>query len=285
MQSIEAKAQHLISEEKTDQVDPRRTALITGRLHSIYRHVLRQTDADGRLTPIARQTRRLIRLCLSTGCSDPRIRRAIELRYHRYFEWIVNFRIARRFPSLLMLHSAGVAFGEGCILLAGASATGKTTLTGHLVRGGADYLSDELIGLDFDTGHAHSFPKALSLKERSYEMFRDVPFCAFSKALQPVRYIDPEDLGGGAVVEAPLPVIAIVFPEYAENAKNRIDHLTRGETITGLIGHASNLKRQSERGLALLTETAKQAPGYRIGFTDTAFACEEIVKLATAPVG
>jgi hypothetical protein len=61
-------------------------------------------------------------------------------------------------PPRVLLHAAGVAFGEQTIVLAGPSGSGKSTLATALVRSGGTYLSDEL--LVFDGARLWGIPRA-----------------------------------------------------------------------------------------------------------------------------
>lgn len=70
--------------------------------------------------------------------------------------------------GLLVLHSGAVRTPNGeVIAIAGRSESGKSTLTGALVRAGCDYLGDELIGVTFDTADVVGWPRPLSLDATS----------------------------------------------------------------------------------------------------------------------
>jgi hypothetical protein len=75
----------------------------------------------------------------------------------------IRAEIAARAPDRVFVHAGVVAVDDRVIVIPGASFSGKTTLVGALIRGGASYFSDEFAVLDPD-GRVHPYPKPLSIR-------------------------------------------------------------------------------------------------------------------------
>ena len=70
-----------------------------------------------------------------------------------------------RRPDLFFLHGAVVSDGKSCIVIAGPSGTGKSTLCWALIDCGYRYMSDELAPIDVAEMRVHKFARALGLKD------------------------------------------------------------------------------------------------------------------------
>lgn len=89
-------------------------------------------------------------------------------------EAVVQLLSVRRALSLaddfLFIHAAALAFGSRGVLLIGQSGSGKTTLAAQLVRAGANFLGDEVVGISRKDGRLYAFPRSLSLRPESVEL-------------------------------------------------------------------------------------------------------------------
>ncbi|PSL04746.1 hypothetical protein CLV30_105213 [Haloactinopolyspora alba] len=63
----------------------------------------------------------------------------------------------------LLLHAGAVVRDGRAVLFPGASGQGKSTLTAACLQQGFDYLSDELVAVDLDTGTVTGWPRPLML--------------------------------------------------------------------------------------------------------------------------
>jgi hypothetical protein len=100
----------------------------------------------------------------------------------------IDFVLDRLFcnDSYAVVHAAAIVVGDSCVLLPGASCSGKSTLTAQLLRRGADYLSDDTSPID-DDGRVHPFARSISLRDSSG--MRDVPSSSFGgiERVEPMR--------------------------------------------------------------------------------------------------
>lgn len=194
----------------------------------------------------------------------------------------INQYLVEVLGDRLLLHAAGAEYGQRAIILPATSGSGKTTLAGGLVQRGCAYLTDELVILHPRMNKVVPFPKALSLKEGSYEYFESFGPDPTGPKYDRVWYLDPERLRPGSVVQKPTPIGWVVFPRYEAGATTSVEALTVGETVLGLFENTVNITRHKEKGLDRLIGIAKHAPGYRLVFGDLAEACEAVLKIVEA---
>ena len=73
-------------------------------------------------------------------------------------------------PSEIFLHAALVTFDDRAVLISGHSGAGKSTLCGALVDAGAEYLTDEVVGLDESGAVERWMPRPLALDGNSLDL-------------------------------------------------------------------------------------------------------------------
>jgi hypothetical protein len=68
------------------------------------------------------------------------------------------------------LHGAALTTPGGTgVVLVGRSRSGKTSLSAELAARGHTYLTDEMVGIDLDTGTLRAFPRPLSMRAENLE--------------------------------------------------------------------------------------------------------------------
>lgn len=126
-------------------------------------------------------------------------------------ESLVTHLFARTQRQMQVVHMGMVVWGGRGILLPGDRGSGKSTLSLWLALQGATYYGDDLIGYDPQQDALYGLPKAVTLKQGSFDLFDPVP--THQDPLRgPVRYILPDISETG-----PFPlddIDCIVFPEY-----------------------------------------------------------------------
>lgn len=103
----------------------------------------------------------------------------------------LNVLAAHHSLTPVSLHASGFVIDGEAVICAAPSGTGKTTLATELIRRGATYLSDELIGVTSD-GSLRGFPKPLNIKAGQLE--RDPSLCAaVYRDWRRAEHVDPDD--------------------------------------------------------------------------------------------
>jgi hypothetical protein len=65
--------------------------------------------------------------------------------------------------DLYAVHAGAVARGGRVVAMPAVSGTGKSTLTAACLRAGMEYVSDEALCLDWETGHVVPYPRPIAL--------------------------------------------------------------------------------------------------------------------------
>lgn len=190
-------------------------------------------------------------------------------------------------------HAASVGIGGRGVMLLGSKGSGKSTLALWLAEDGASYFGDELAFIRFEDGLLEPFPKAATIKEGAFEIFRR-EVTHRDPIRGPVRYFRPQTAvlraRGGVSIEL------IVLPRYRFSANGRARRFACGQP-DGAGGHelrvtpidsadlALELVRQSFGGMErdprtiALVGSLAGLPAYLIDYAETTSAGRFIQRL------
>ena len=191
----------------------------------------------------------------------------------RYLECQLDHMLADHVTSHLLLHSGSVAKGGAGIVIPGESGSGKSSLTLALLESGYEYFSDEIAVVDSQSGELRSFPKPVSIKNRSNfpNLFRpeNLWFGPESDVEDSVWYVHPEDLGA-VVADQPAPIRYIIFPTRCAPSDAALRPLTAGQALTQLVANSINLPNLGSKGFHLIAELVNQAQSFSLKSADLA---------------
>lgn len=191
----------------------------------------------------------------------------------------VNQRVVTARDDLLSLHAAAVAIRDEAVVLPGNSGSGKTTLCARLLQQGADYLSDDSVGLAGD-GRLLGYPKPLGFKAGTWEHFTGggLDDLDLDQGVQLVWQIPPSRLGACSVASAD--PVAVVVPRFEARAELRVERMSRHTTATALLEQSQNLLTFGVPGaLELIGRLAAGAPGYVVVYGDARQAASAVLDL------
>jgi hypothetical protein len=169
------------------------------------------------------------------------------------------------------MHSAAVGAAGGCILIAGESGRGKSTLLAQMLAAGFDYVADDLTLIVPPDLAVLPIPMPLILKRGSWEpLAASLPELdatrVFRRASRDVKYWAPPRR---CIARQPTPIRAILFPRYAKDepfkatqlsAFQAIERITKAPTRIGIpLAHEA-----VERLVALIESN----PVFEISFGD-----------------
>ncbi len=160
-------------------------------------------------------------------------------------------------PSFLVLH-AGVVERDGrCVLIAGPSGVGKTTLTMALLGRGWSYMSDDIAPIDIATLEVAPFPKPLGV--RSPEGWTEVleHWSPPEWLREPERTLAAPAHVLGAVSAYPAVARVVVLPDRAGDQ----GRLTPAEAVVRLGQYAGRMDRSL---LPVLASLARAVPAHVI---------------------
>ena len=202
-----------------------------------------------------------------------------------YLECGINWQVSKRLPRYLQVHAAVVQYGGSGVMLPGQPRSGKSTLTAALMTRGWRYLSDEFALIDPETKLLHPFPRALCIKEGSFEVIErlGLPLSAckrYSKGKKGwVVYLSPAQFGDD-VLGRPCPVRYVVFPQYQAGARPKLTPISRGEAVFLLNQQSFNFDRFGAAGLRLLSDALRAAGCYQLMAGEAERTCDLMTRLA-----
>ena len=131
------------------------------------------------------------------------------------------------------MHSAAVGRGGGCILIAGESGRGKSTLLAHMLAEGFDYVADDLVLIVPPDLAVLPIPMPLILKRGSWDPLAAVlpgleAARVFRRGGRDVKYWNP---GRGQIAREPRPIRGIIFPRYVKDAPFKATQLSAFHAI------------------------------------------------------
>lgn len=178
--------------------------------------------------------------------------------------WDVHQLVPQKARDFLFLHAGAVARDGSVLLLPARMDSGKSSLVTALLRGGWDYLSDELGSIDPVTGRTYPFPKLITLDDASLAFFPGLGERLEDREVSPLRdrFVRPQDVG--AAVGAPAAAKWIVFPTGDWKGEARLARLTRAQAVERMAECCFNLYRYAERGVILLSRAAAGAAAYEL---------------------
>jgi hypothetical protein len=154
---------------------------------------------------------------------------------------VIRHRLAEISPTHVFIHAGVVRVGDHGLLLPGSTHSGKTTLVAELVRGGAEYYSDEYAVIDSD-GLVHPFAKPLSIRPPGGGGFG---------APTPVH---AEQIG-----TAPMRPALVAVTRYRPEALWWPAEGASAQGALELLGHAVGARRRPAAALSAVTQVCRDA--------------------------
>jgi hypothetical protein len=179
-----------------------------------------------------------------------------------------------RAPHLFFVHAGVVALDGRAIVLPGLSRAGKSTLVLALLERGAAFLSDELLVFDVERAVAVPFPRAIKIRDESYDYFP--------------RLVD-RMVGGGegrflpASLVAPLstavPIRTIVAPRWSPAGDDALTPISRGEGLLHVTASALNFGTHRTTSVAHLATLVADTTACTLTWRDPHEAAKAIANV------
>ena len=149
---------------------------------------------------------------------------------------------------LFHLHAAVLERNGRCLLLPGASGSGKTCLTAGLLHAGWNYLSDETAPLDHASLRVRPVPMAMALKKGAWDVLQ--PYQRTIRTLpihlredgKRVRYLPPPRASMAPDRFDGYPVSWIIFPRFkAGRRSGSLVPVSKSEALQLLFGQCLSM--------------------------------------------
>lgn len=179
---------------------------------------------------------------------------------------------AIRLADLHTVHAGVVSLGGQAIAFPASSGAGKSTLVAACVQRGFEYVSDEALCLDWDTGAVEPYPKPLWLSSWSRDVLgiADTQLTFLSSRYEEAIVI-PGDLGW-PVAQPPLRLAHLVSFDLGDQPPT-LEPLPRGYIASELVRHAF-AKGPSERIFRLAASRARDCEAWNLRVGDPNQAAE-----------
>lgn len=199
----------------------------------------------------------------------------------------LNRGVVDHSPARLNLHAGCATKAGRTIVLPADRGSGKTTLTSALLWNGWDYLTDEVLGVKPDGVSVIGYPKPLTYKPGTLELFggleNDRLIAAQEQELR--FYVPAGALGAGHGTSATATTIA--FPTYTPDAPCEISRLSPAQATSRLVTNSFDFDRRgAEEALLSLARMASACVCVDIAFDDlddAVAALEELAQEAAPP--
>lgn len=194
-------------------------------------------------------------------------------RFHIIRECMDHFCTPSRVAA--HLHAAAVAVDGQALILAGGSGQGKTTLAMALVASGGQLAADDHVALAVDGTNLLAFPAASAVKRGAWNLPGMQALDAGSGAgdaspRDGVRYIRVPRCVPAA---APVPVAAIIFPDYAAGAAGSTTSMDPAQALAQLIQTGGRVSRLNP-SLAPLVALLARVPACHLRYGSTGYPVE-----------
>jgi HprK-related kinase A len=193
------------------------------------------------------------------------------------FEQALNWCVATRTFTHLILHAAVVAKDGRAVIVPGQSGQGKSTLCAALVARGWRHVSDEFALLDPASLDITAHPRPISLKNQSLavvaawapEMRQSPAYAGTPKGT--IGYVRPSR---DAIAAAPEPVrpVAVVFPHYVPGAAPGLQEMGKAAAFIALTACSVNYREFGAAGFGAIGRLVGERPMLNATYPDTAAA-------------
>lgn len=181
----------------------------------------------------------------------------------------INHQAAAVSSRYLLIHAAAVVGPPGTIVIPGSSRAGKSTLAAALVLDGWDYVTDEYVALNIESGTIVAYPRPLSLDLAGPILLRTPKLAGDQlRALcTGVAPISASALRHGVETE-PAAITSIIVPDRRTEVPVGSTEMSIGDAVTSLAGNTLNMAGHGQRGLEALTGVAARARLVKLTYSD-----------------
>lgn len=187
-------------------------------------------------------------------------------------EMAMNLQMALGERHLMILHASSVERGGKVLIMTGESGSGKSTMSALLAERGWRFMGDEFVLIDPVTGHAHPFPRPVSLKNEAigvmHALVGEARLGPLLKSTPKgdIRHLMPGESAVDAMLK-PAPPALILFPRFG--AARALRDMGQSEVFVRLTQASTNYTALGEAGFKALTNLVTGTPARAIDYPDT----------------
>ncbi|MBF0127541.1 MAG: PqqD family peptide modification chaperone [Magnetococcales bacterium] len=210
------------------------------------------------------------------------------LRFFLHSALAVSARPGMRRPTSVF-HAGAVALDHRCLVLAGASGQGKSTLAAALCHAGFRFVAEDILPVDLHARRAFLVPTALSIKSGSWEIlarrYPELGRASVHAATRgrSTRFVTARSLLGEKAPRA-FDLAFLLFPRYAANATTILTPLSPVQVIQWLLHGGGWVQVHPDEVCALL-ELVQKTPAFSLLYSDLDGAIDQVGRLLGSPGG
>jgi hypothetical protein len=193
--------------------------------------------------------------------------------------------------EFVRIRAGAVSWNGQALIMPSPPESHLPALTALLVRGGAEYLGDEMIYVDPVLRRVHSTPLPIFLDADDLVLFPELdrepiprrpgtPSHPDLRAATPRRLVAPQELGSGH--GTPASVGWIVFPYMDGVAETKLEPAAGAEALFRFTESALNLHAYGDRGLMVMREMLESVPVSRLSVGSLPQAAELVLEYASS---
>jgi hypothetical protein len=182
----------------------------------------------------------------------------------------VVLHLVRARADLVWLHAGAAARDAGAVLISGVAGRGKSTIVTSLFNQGWCYLSDDVIPLDPRSGNVMAFPQMPMVR---IDPGRELPPDRI-EALQKRQVT----VSSTAIHRHPIPIEALVFPEYNPTTAARLVPFSPSQAAVALLQSCLNFPAHREAAVDEICRLVRRLPAFHLSFHDGHRAAETIIQ-------
>ena len=194
----------------------------------------------------------------------------------------VNRRVVEYSPSnAVPLHAAACAWQGAAVVIAGASGSGKSTITAGLVSRGLSYLTDEVAVVNPVDLTVAPYAKPLTIKSGSWPVLaglRPIVPESIADVTMTQWHLAPTQLAGG-VATAPHPVRLLLRCRWQHGSPTLLRPVSRAGLVLDLALDMFRPRQRIPWQLEVLARLAAGSLAYDLVYGDLDDATEAIVEL------
>jgi HprK-related kinase A len=200
------------------------------------------------------------------------------------WEWGLNWALANKAHSYLILHAAVVEKDGFAAILPAPPGSGKSTLCAALVHNGWRLLSDELAMIRLADGLLLPLPRPISLKNASIDIIRNyVPGTVFSPAVNDtskgtVAHLKPPADSIRRCAETAKPAW-VVFPKYQAGSAPELTAMAPARAFIQLATNGFNYGALGPKGFDAMAGIVDTANCYTFTYSQLDDAIDVFSKL------
>jgi len=255
------------SEPVAPVIAPFRVHTGTSASRPRVRYEIRGDGREGRVSAYAGEER------LATGRTSQAVLGGLAWHINRS---VIEHSVER----YVLMHAAAATLAGVTVVLAADMESGKTTTVAGLLRSGFDYVTDEAVAIDPDSGRVAPFPKTLSLDPGSWALF---PECAPPERFHPRLqwFVETQRLGARTCFSPVETPEIVLFPKYVAGARTEVLPVTRAEAAHELARMTFAFPLNPRRNLATTARLARTATCGRLRIGDLEQAVDLVHELVS----